>query len=186
MRQVFGYARNAGSKGEYPIAALIYNPQTATNLALAHDTRTSTSHPLHHAVMNCIDLVAARERANIGRDAGSCEACIPAKRKSEEDELSLVGAETNQKEVNAASRPAYLCTGYDLYVSHEPCVMCSMALVHSRITRVFYCRPSRSCGGLGSVYYIHSQHNLNHHFKVFRGVLQEEASSLCDVGETDI
>ena len=32
----------------------------------------------------------------------------------------------------------YYLTGYDLYIFREPCIMCAMALVHSRVRRVFY------------------------------------------------
>lgn len=64
--------------------------------------------------------------------------------------------------------PGYLCTGMDLFILHEPCVMCSMALLHSRIGRVFYRDPSPGQGGLGSAYKIHCHPSLNHKFDVFR------------------
>ena len=32
----------------------------------------------------------------------------------------------------------YYLTGYDLIIYREPCIMCAMALVHSRVRRVFY------------------------------------------------
>lgn len=67
-------------------------------------------------------------------------------------------------------KKAYLCTGYDVFLTHEPCVMCSMALVHSRVGRVFYTVPMASSGGLGSQHKIHSHPNLNHHFFVYRQV----------------
>ncbi len=42
-----------------------------------------------------------------------------------------------------------------------------MALVHSRIGRVFYSQDSNGDGGLGSKYKIHLQEGLNHHFEVY-------------------
>eukprot|EP00798_Chlamydomonas_sp_ICE-L_P021241 gene21241-28157_t len=59
----------------------------------------------------------------------------------------------------------YMCTGYDCFVIREPCVMCAMALVHSRIGRVIYCRPDPSHGALGGSFKLHSQRSLNHHYK---------------------
>jgi tRNA-specific adenosine deaminase 3 len=56
-----------------------------------------------------------------------------------------------------------------------------MALLHSRIGRVFYHKPSRT-GALGTVYKIHSHKSLNHHFKVFGNVLRLD---LAQVKATD-
>ncbi|CAG8543636.1 10423_t:CDS:2 [Ambispora gerdemannii] len=72
-----------------------------------------------------------------------------------------------QNTTRQQSKDAYLCKNYDLFVTHEPCVMCSMALVHSRIGRVFYARATPNSGGLGSIYKIHAHSSLNHHFRVF-------------------
>ena len=72
----------------------------------------------------------------------------------------------------------YLCTGFDLYITHEPCIMCAMALTHSRINQVFYGIEDKVIGGLGSTYRIHCQDGLNHHYEVFKGVLRDNCLEL--------
>ena len=62
----------------------------------------------------------------------------------------------------------YLCTGLDLYVAHEPDLMIGMALVHSRIRRVYYCHPCPRLGALGTRHHIHSLRALNHRYRVYR------------------
>ncbi|CRK95673.1 CLUMA_CG009131, isoform A [Clunio marinus] len=70
----------------------------------------------------------------------------------------------------------YLCTGYFIYLLDEPCLMCSMALIHSRARRVFYHR-SRSYGALGSMTKLHTNKNLNHRFEAFRLELSQVLES---------
>jgi tRNA-specific adenosine deaminase 3 len=69
----------------------------------------------------------------------------------------------------------YLATDFEVYCISEPCIMCSMALLHSRVSKVYYGVSDRfersSWGGLGSVLSIHANKQLNHRFQVFRLVL---------------
>lgn len=67
---------------------------------------------------------------------------------------------------NLAKYGPYLCTGYDVYLTQEPCTMCSMALTHSRARRIFFhdCHPS---GAVCSIAKLQSIKALNHHFQVF-------------------
>lgn len=67
----------------------------------------------------------------------------------------------------------YLCTGYDCYLLHEPCTMCAMALVHSRLRRVIFCAPDAAAGALGGAFKLHAQRSLNHHYLVYRLPLAE-------------
>lgn len=62
----------------------------------------------------------------------------------------------------------YLLTGMDVYLNIEPCIMCSMALVHSRVRRVFFNTSLNNKGGLISKQRLHCCKKLNHHFRVFK------------------
>ena len=68
-----------------------------------------------------------------------------------------------------SQRRPYLCTGYDAYVLHEPCAMCAMALVHSRVRRVFFAHPDPNHGMLGGRPGARLQcvKSLNHRYAVF-------------------
>ena len=68
----------------------------------------------------------------------------------------------------------YLATGYLVVCKSEPCVMCAMALLHSRVATVVFPHKRGSntpFGGLGSLCNIHTERNLNHKFNVFRIVV---------------
>jgi len=69
--------------------------------------------------------------------------------------------------MDRADDSSYLCTGLDLYLSHEPCLMSSMALVHARIKRVFF-RQACADGALATLTRLHVLPQLNHSFEVYQ------------------
>ncbi len=65
-----------------------------------------------------------------------------------------------------------------LYVTLEPCIMCTGAMIHSRIGRVVYGAKDFKTGACGSFINIMGMSGLNHYIEVTGGVLEETCSSM--------
>ncbi|KAI3650704.1 hypothetical protein MP228_004185 [Amoeboaphelidium protococcarum] len=188
MLKVFHGAKLNHQQGFAPNSCIIVDPQTEQILAESQDrrrlSRTEVSFcdvkcdydslfylenddhelqrnpnseesgsQLSHAVMNCVDVL--------------CQQHVEFRKTLAED-------------VDKSSIP-YYCTGYDAYMFWEPCWMCGMALLHSRIRRVFYFKMMRNqmAGAFHSIEcdegntqmqlkgMLHVRKELNHRFKVF-------------------
>lgn len=72
----------------------------------------------------------------------------------------------------------YRLPGCELYVTLEPCVMCSGAMMHARLARVVYAATDPKTGACGSVVNLFDEQKLNHHTEVVGGVLAGEAATL--------
>ena len=69
-------------------------------------------------------------------------------------------------------------TGCDMYVTLEPCMMCTGAIINSRIDNVYYACADPKGGALVSNIKIKKIKNLNHYPNVSRGTLSQECSNL--------
>jgi tRNA(adenine34) deaminase len=65
-----------------------------------------------------------------------------------------------------------------IYVTIEPCSMCSGALVLARIKELYFGAEDPKTGACGSVLNIINHKKLNHRIKIKSGILQEECGSL--------
>jgi tRNA(adenine34) deaminase len=72
----------------------------------------------------------------------------------------------------------YRLPGCSLYVTLEPCVMCTGAIQHARVARLIYGARDPKTGACGSVVDLFADPRLNHHTAVAGGVLADKAASL--------
>jgi len=72
----------------------------------------------------------------------------------------------------------YRLVDCDLYVTLEPCVMCSGAIMHARIRRVIFAAQDPKTGACGSAIDLFAQPHLNHHAEVSSGFLAPESVAL--------
>ncbi|XP_008487781.1 probable inactive tRNA-specific adenosine deaminase-like protein 3 [Diaphorina citri] len=137
------------------VCCSIVSPET--NKLIAFGKCETSSHPMKHAAMVAIDNVAKTQSGGAWLERGDDW------RKSD-----------NRNDQLKTEKGLYLCTGYDVYLTMEPCLMCAMALVHSRAKTIFYGCSNDIDGALGSKLKLHNVSNLNHHYQVYAGVLEFE------------
>lgn len=66
----------------------------------------------------------------------------------------------------------------DIYVTLEPCIMCAGAILHSRISNVFFGCFDSKFGGFGSLYNFHEDSRLNHSVNVYSELLKSDCQNL--------
>ncbi|GAA5875125.1 hypothetical protein JCM16303_005018 [Sporobolomyces ruberrimus] len=158
IEKVWDKAKEAGQRGENPIACHVtdsWSPNYHTSLrppatlVTAFDTRISTSNCLSHAASNAIDAVSV---------------------------LDLHDA--RPKLSPEAFDPPYVLTGLTVFSSHEPCLLCAMSLLHSRIGQLYYVKSAPGSGGCGSLYKVHEDGGLNHRYEVWEWVHRESEGNI--------
>ena len=66
----------------------------------------------------------------------------------------------------------------EMYVTLEPCQMCSGAIIQSRIARLYIGAMNPKAGCAGSIIDLFDEPGFNHHVEVKTGILAEESSKL--------
>lgn len=162
-------AQEAYASGEIGVGVYVTSMDENNDQGIsvdAYDTRKSEAHPLRHAVVNAIRDVAA------------------------------IRAHSRSEQCDNENGQDYLLTGLALFITHEPCVYCSMALIHSRVHSVYFLYPSPYSGGFcgahadgrtlcegsedGGPFSIHEQSGLNHRYNVWRWIDPNAFDSLVD------
>jgi len=144
------------------VSALVYSDDAAMELALAEARRCLEwdDVPVGAVVLRDAQVVAAAGNERERRGDPTAHAEILALREA------------------AERTGAWRLDGCTLYVTLEPCAMCSGALVLARIDRLVFGASDPKAGFAGSVGDIVRHPFLNHHVEVSAGVSADDAGEL--------
>ncbi|CAI0651149.1 unnamed protein product [Colletotrichum noveboracense] len=111
--------------------------------------RHGTGNPMGHCVLRAISMVAQKlvrhERRVSGRPNNS-----PFLEYDAFQDKPLLDDEKIVFEDEHPNADGYLCHGMEMYLTHEPCVQCSMAILHSRMGKVVFAQRMPLTGGMCS------------------------------------
>ena len=129
-------------------------------------------------------LELAREAAENGEVPVGCVICDKSgniigrgRNRREESADATAHAEIEAIREAGAALGDWRLEGCSIYVSLEPCPMCTGAIINSRIPTLVFGARDGVTGSCGSVIDLFSE-NYGHRPAVFPGVLQEESAEL--------
>ncbi len=65
-----------------------------------------------------------------------------------------------------------------IFVTLEPCIMCTGALIASRISELYFATYDPKFGACGSIYNLAQEGKSNHKIKVYSGLMDNESKQL--------
>ena len=96
----------------------------------------------------------------------------------EELQRAVMHAEIMAIEDANLSEKSWRLLDCTLFVTIEPCVMCSGAIGLARIPNVVYGAKNKKFGAAGSLYDILTDERLNHRVEVETGILEDECAAI--------
>jgi len=109
----------------------------------AAEPHIGTGNVMAHAVMRAIAMVAKKRLRVAGTDPAYLDRSLFC-----DSPLTQIEKQYYEKDNIATS--GYLCVDLDIYLTNEPCVMCSMAILHSRFRRYIFTTRMAHTGGMTS------------------------------------
>ena len=109
------------------------------------------------------DLIIYETTSLLTDDNYCCDRCYPF----DHTVMRALNGPVKNKRIARNGKIPYILSGCTAILVHEPCTMCSMALLHSRIDGVIYMNSNIEYGAMGSICFLHSMDSLNHRFPVF-------------------
>ena len=109
-----------------------------------------------HAAIRAIGMIARKRKLSIhNRDGGGLQDLTKHIICSGNNQMSDIYGDIpampiEEKVYNSyfPSEDGYICTDFEIYLTHEPCIMCSMAILHSRFGRCVFGKQMSASGGL--------------------------------------
>lgn len=153
------------------ITCLLYEPNTKKILAKGKKDEKSI---IGHDIMNLLDTYSKYlvENNNINKHDNIKEENKDDNHFRKLGEKNPNGPKENEDllyhiEDSNLNNHQYYCEGLYIFIKEEPCMMCSMALIHNRIARLYFCERNEKEGALISKYSL-DNYNLNHHYLIFQ------------------
>lgn len=115
-----------------------------------------------------IGAVVVKEGRIVGRGHNSRES----------EELALAHAEINAIRDASKTLGTWRLTDCDIYVTIEPCPMCTGAIYQARIRNIYFGATDEKAGACGTLFNLFEVNGLNHYCNIHKGILEEESRQI--------